>query len=220
MRPDSRPQQQRRHRERGAVCEQGQAAAEDRDDHAACREPGHDPHLPGDLRGCQAERVAVTGQDRRIQGGAGALERGVHRRDREEQEHHGPQRHTGQHHDGHEHHAHEVTGDHDVTAGVTVRQAGQREPADQPWQVAGGICQRGQQRRSGALVDQHGERDPGELVPGDRRQVREPDSPELATGEHLAERHPGRLRGLRGVCCRAGHRTSCPHVTALRAPWP
>ena len=103
--------------------------------------------------------------------------------DADHQEH----RHPGYGHDGHEYRAAEITGDHHLPARQPVGQPRQSQATDESRHDADGKGDSGQQRRACALEDQQGERDPGQLIPGDGQHLGRPQRPELRDPEDLAE---------------------------------
>jgi hypothetical protein len=61
---------------------------------------------------------------------------------------------------------------------------------------------RREQRRAGPVVDQEGQRDPGQLVAAHRQDLGQPQGAELGHSEHVTEGSPGQRAVVResGLC--------------------
>ena len=149
-----------------------------------------------------AEHVPVPRQDVGVDRGPGGGERRAHQGHGEQQRDQRGDRQAGQHHDEDQPAADQVAGDHDLAARQPIRQAAQEHAADEGGHDAGRERDRREQRRAGPVVDQEGQRDPGQLVAAHRQDLGQPQGAELGHGEHVAERSPGKRAVAResGLC--------------------
>ncbi len=207
------PDDERGRGERGRVDEQGQARAEEPDGGAPRREAEDLRELVGGDRHRGPHHVPVAGQHVGIDRRARRGERRSGQRDQEEQHDQSGQGHAGYGHDQDERPPDEVAGDHHEAARVPVGEPGQRHAADERRHDAGHEGDRGEQSRTGAVVDEHGQRDTSKLITDNRQELSRPQSPELRHREYVAE---GR-RGLLG-CTPPGHRVSSYLVLRLSEP--
>jgi hypothetical protein len=176
--------------ERGRIGQQRGLHAQERDGGTPGRKPDdlggqHSGHRHGN-----PEHVLVAVQDVGIDGGPGREEQRADHRDRDQQHDQQCQRHPGHGHDHDQRSADQVGADHHLAAGQPVSEPGQRHSADERRHHAGRERHGRQQRRAGTVVDQHGERDPGQLIAGHRKQLGQPQGTELGHPEHVAERGP------------------------------
>ncbi len=211
--------EQGRDRERHRVDEQRRPDAEEGHRGASGGRARHLGGQVGRLDDRRAEGVALARQDARGHRGPGRLRRRREHGGREQQAHHGGDGHGRHGHGGDEESARHITGHHHGAARTAVSQVGQEQAADHPGQVAGGIRQRRQQRRPGALVDQHGQGDEGQPVSRRGQQDREPQRAELAYREDGAERGPRRRGGRPAgrLPCRAEAPEACFSLPVCRS---
>ena len=181
-----------------ASIEQRRRGVEDGDQRAGGHEPDDLRELEADVAQRRRHRVLVAlehvGHERR----PGGLERRGAERDQEEQAQQDRQRGAGDRQQRDQHRPGGVGRDEDPVPGQAVGQRREQRTAEQPRQMPDGERDRGQQRRLGALVDQHRQRHPRELVADGGQQEAAEQRAELPHAEDLAE---GRLplRGERRV---------------------
>ena len=197
------PDDQRRGGERRRVDDQGPAGAEEAGDGASGREPEDLRELVRGERHRGPHHVPLAGQHVGIDGRARRGERRADQRDQEQQRDQPGQGTPGMAMTRTS--AHRTRSQAIITraARVPVGQPGQHHAADERRHDAGYEGDRCEQGRTGPVVDEHGQRDAGELITDDRQELSRPQSPELRHREHVAECR----RGLLG-CTPPGHRVS------------